>query len=179
MIEFATLAGRPVNRREILKRHRFPIGQEHKGVLPPSGHSARPVLLSRTAQRGKLPGVRNPTGRPAGACRKKGAQAMMKKLAAATMGLSLMALAAQQVAAQANNCGPRQAILQRLSEKFGETRQSIGMSGENSVVEVFASSETGTWTITVTTANGVTCLVASGQAFETLAEMRPAPGQDA
>ena len=36
----------------------------------------------------------------------------------------------------------------------------------NAVVEVFASSDTGTWTITVTNASGVTCLVASGQAFE-------------
>lgn len=104
---------------------------------------------------------------------------MMKKLAAATMGLSVMALAAEPTAAQGSNCAPRQQILERLSEKFGETRQSIGMAGENSVVEVFASSETGTWTITVTTAQGVTCLVASGQAFETLAEALPADGNDA
>ena len=40
-------------------------------------------------------------------------------------------------------------------------------------MEVFASPETGTWTITVTTAAGMTCLVASGQAFEELAESLP------
>ena len=49
----------------------------------------------------------------------------------------------------------------------------------NAVVEVFASDETGTWTITVTTPNGMTCLVASGQSFEALAEALPAKGNDA
>jgi hypothetical protein len=46
-------------------------------------------------------------------------------------------------------------------------------------VEVFASAETGTWTITVTNATGTTCLVASGQAFERLAETLPTPAEDA
>ena len=35
---------------------------------------------------------------------------------------------------------------------------------------MFASQETGTWTITVTMPNGMMCLVASGEAYETLAE---------
>ena len=55
----------------------------------------------------------------------------------------------------------------------------MGLGANNQVIEVFASSETGTWTITVTTPAGVTCLVASGQAFEELAEALPPPGNDA
>jgi len=47
------------------------------------------------------------------------------------------------------------------------------------MVETFASSETGTWTITVTLANGTTCLVASGQNYEALAEGLPTKGNDA
>ena len=47
------------------------------------------------------------------------------------------------------------------------------------MVEVFASRDTGTWTITVTRPSGLTCLVASGQAFETLAEALPGPEKDA
>lgn len=73
-------------------------------------------------------------------------------------------------AAQGQNCGQRQAVIQRLADGYGESRQSIGMAPQGRVVEVFASLETGTWTITVTTPNGLTCLVASGQSYENLDE---------
>ncbi|MEM6374359.1 MAG: hypothetical protein AAF727_16505 [Pseudomonadota bacterium] len=91
--------------------------------------------------------------------------------------LNLMATAAH--AQQARNCGPRDLVLSRLAEGYGETRQSMGLGANNSVIEVFASDESGSWTITVTSPNGVTCLVASGQAFEELAEALPAKGKDA
>lgn len=101
---------------------------------------------------------------------------MMDTVIKMTMGLGLMALAAQQVNASENrNCGPRPVVLERLTNGYGETRQSIGLGANNAVVEVFASVETGSWTITVTMPNGMTCLVAAGQAFETLTEAR-APG---
>ena len=81
--------------------------------------------------------------------------------------------------ALAGACAPREIVLDRLATKFGETRQSIGLGPNNQMVEVFASDATGTWTITVTQASGVTCLVASGQAFETLAEALPSDDTDA
>ena len=107
-------------------------------------------------------------------------KAMTKLIYKMTLGLGLMALAAGQVSAQnARNCGPREAVVERLAGKYGETRQSIGLGANNAVVEVFASQETGTWTITVTMPTGVTCLVASGQSFESLAEALPPQGNDA
>lgn len=105
---------------------------------------------------------------------------MKKQLIAMTMGLGLMALAAQQVTAeQTRNCAPRQVVLDRLSGTYGESRQSIGLAAQGAVIETFASPDTGSWTITVTMPNGVTCLVASGQSFETLAEALPTKGHDA
>jgi hypothetical protein len=95
-------------------------------------------------------------------------------LGALTLAATLYIIAASDASAQnARNCGPRQAVVAKLAEGYGETRQSMGLGANNSVVEVFASQETGTWTITVTTPNGLTCLVASGQSFETLAEALP------
>jgi hypothetical protein len=41
------------------------------------------------------------------------------------------------------------------------------------VVEVYASSETGSWTIVVTRPGGPTCLVAAGQSFQQLNEALP------
>ena len=79
-------------------------------------------------------------------------------------------LAPLSAAAQGQNCGNRDLVVERLTTKYGESRQSIGMAPKGRVVEVFASHETGTWTITITMPNGVTCLVASGQSFEALDE---------
>ena len=88
-------------------------------------------------------------------------------------------MAAPAFAQQGMNCGPREMVVERLASKYGETRQSIGLGTNNAVVEVFASDASGTWTITVTSPAGLTCLVASGQAFEALAEALPAQGNDA
>jgi len=91
----------------------------------------------------------------------------------------LMSVTTVPATAQPRNCAPRDVVVERLAERFGETRQSIGLGADNAVVEVFASPTSGTWTITVTSAHGITCLVASGQAFEALAEAMPKAGRDA
>ena len=79
----------------------------------------------------------------------------------------------------AANCAPRDVVVERLADRYGESRQSMGLGSNNAVVEVFASEETGTWTITVTSVNGLTCMVASGQSFEELDEEVPVKGDDA
>jgi hypothetical protein len=105
---------------------------------------------------------------------------MTMKKAVFALTFAIAALAATTITAQQNrNCADRQTVLARLATGFGESRQSIGLAPNNSVVEVFASEETGTWTITVTLPNGMTCLVASGNSFETLAEALPTQDSDA
>jgi hypothetical protein len=101
-------------------------------------------------------------------------------LSALTVGAGMYLALATDVAAQnARNCGTRETVVDRLASGYGETRQSMGLGANNAVVEVFASDETGSWTITVTSVNGTTCLVASGQSFEELVEALPAKGNDA
>ena len=80
---------------------------------------------------------------------------------------------ASPLGAQSRNCATHAAVVERPAAGYGETRQSIGMGADNTVVEVFASLEAGTWTITVTQPGGPTCLVACGQAFQVLAEALP------
>ncbi|AKS45038.1 hypothetical protein SAMN05444287_0126 [Octadecabacter temperatus] len=92
---------------------------------------------------------------------------MIKVLATAAVMLATTA------SAQSNNCAEHGMVVERLASGYGESRQSIGISADNTVVEVFASLETGTWTITVTAPGGPTCLVASGAAFQVLAEALP------
>lgn len=90
----------------------------------------------------------------------------------------LVAALATEAQAQQRNCAPRERVVKRLAEGYGETRRSMGLGANNAVIEVFASDESGSWTITVTMANGLTCLIASGQAYEALAEALPAKGKD-
>ncbi len=85
-----------------------------------------------------------------------------------TVTLTPMAASTQSV-----NCAPRDVVVERLASRYGETRQSMGLGPNNAVMEVFASPVTGSWTITVTTARGLTCLLASGQAFEPIQEALP------
>lgn len=89
-----------------------------------------------------------------------------------SLGVGALILATNHAFAQSNrNCGARQPIVERLADRFGESRQSIGLGTQNRVVETFANPETGSWTITVTSPNGMTCLIASGHAYEELEEV--------
>ncbi len=106
---------------------------------------------------------------------------MFKTTTQLMSGAALLLAISQPIAAQASgrNCAPRDVVVQRLSEKYGESRQSIGIGQQGVVMETFASADTGTWTITVTTPTGMTCLVASGQSYEELAEAAPKLETDA
>ena len=97
---------------------------------------------------------------------------MPNRLTLATLG-TFLAFALPAAAQQ--QCAPREAVVAHLNDNFSETRQAIGVARGNRVMEVFASDESGSWTITVTHPNGVTCLVAAGQGFELLVEtLQPA-----
>lgn len=81
--------------------------------------------------------------------------------------------------ANAQSCAPRETVLEQLATRYGETRRAIGLAGSDRMMELFASDDTGSWTITVTLASGMTCLVASGVAYEPLADALPPAGKGA
>ncbi len=93
--------------------------------------------------------------------------------------LAVVVLTAAGVQAQPRNCAPRDQVVTRLAAAYGETRHAVGLGAGGRMIEVFASGASGSWTITVTDPAGLTCLVASGQAFEAVAERPAAPGRDA
>ena len=70
-------------------------------------------------------------------------------------------------------CGARADVVARLGRDYGETRRGHGLQRATAVVEVFASEATGSWTIIVTSPNGVACLVAAGEHWA------PAPAEAA
>ena len=55
----------------------------------------------------------------------------------------------------------------------------MGLNQSNGVLEVYASDETGTWTILVTSPDGKACLLAAGKMWEADATPLTKPGKDA
>ena len=70
-------------------------------------------------------------------------------------------------------CGQRDQIVGHLRTRFGEEVRATGLAGPTRIVEVFASDATGSWTITVTSVDGTTCLMASGQNYQATAPQPP------
>ena len=82
-------------------------------------------------------------------------------------------------ARSAPTCADHASVVARLESQYGEGRQAMGFSANNTVVEVYASNETGSWTIAVTQPGGPTCLVAAGGAFHLETSSEPvAEGND-
>ena len=64
-------------------------------------------------------------------------------------------------------CGEHNAIAERLKADFSEAPSAIGLSHDGGMVEVYTS-DTGTWTMTVTYTDGRTCMVSHGEAWESV-----------
>ncbi len=76
-------------------------------------------------------------------------------------------------------CAAHAMVADQLAAKFGEVPRSMGLASNSTVMELYASADTGTWTMTVTLPSGVTCLVAAGDNFETVKATQPAKGDPA
>lgn len=92
--------------------------------------------------------------------------------------LPALALAGPALA-QGMACSDHATLQQRLADTWGESRQSIGLGADGVVMEMYASEETGTWTLAVTRPGGPTCIVAAGEHFEAVSEALPPPGEGA
>ena len=65
-------------------------------------------------------------------------------------------------------CGDRAKFMDKLEDTFAEHPIAMGLTEKGAVLEVFASKR-GSWTFLITMPGGLTCVVASGQSWETLA----------
>ncbi len=68
----------------------------------------------------------------------------------------------------APQCGPRATVLGHLAQKYQETPVAAGVTNAGGLVEVLTTGDGETWTIIVTTPQGISCLVAAGEGWRTL-----------
>lgn len=96
---------------------------------------------------------------------------MWKTLLAAILAVGIAGSASAQTI-----CGKRDTFLAQLAKSHQEAPIAVGLLGNGSVIEVLTS-ENGSWTMLVTDPNGATCVLAAGEAWETMT--RVALGPDA
>jgi hypothetical protein len=72
-----------------------------------------------------------------------------------------------------SNCEPRASLVAKLDKGFGEQPIAIGLASTGNVLEVLISVD-GTWTILITSPNGLACIAATGEHWQTRQKIKPA-----
>ncbi len=95
---------------------------------------------------------------------------MFKRLFGICLTFGMAATAPPLLAAHSNtaNCAAREEVVQGLRATFSEELTMGGLQSSRdttSILEIWASDETGTFTVLVTSASGISCIVAAGTDF--------------
>ena len=72
-------------------------------------------------------------------------------------------------------CDERADVLGHLARKYQEAPVAMGVTSTGGLVEVLATGDGSTWTIIVTTPQGVSCLVAEGEGLQFLRRVERDP----
>jgi hypothetical protein len=76
-----------------------------------------------------------------------------------------LGLAAGITPASASVCMDHKSLTGYLNDKFDEQPKAIGLVEARNLMEVFVSQK-GTWTIVMTSTQGVSCIIAAGDTWE-------------
>ncbi len=94
----------------------------------------------------------------------------------ASLALATGLLCAVPAMAQSQpQCGERGRVLKALSDRYQEMPVAMGLDANGGVLEVLSGNSGKTWTILITMPNGVSCLVAAGEHFESLTVAKSGP----
>lgn len=96
---------------------------------------------------------------------------MTLKVALLFIGLLLPAVEASA----APKCGDRNELIRVLKDKYREEPRALGLSTRGTAMFEIYTSKSGTWTIVMTTTNGLACIMAAGHSWEM---MSPAIGKE-
>ncbi len=95
----------------------------------------------------------------------------MWKTLALGAGFVLIASTAMAQTRTQPQCNERDNVLELLSRKYQETPIAAGVTNTGGLVEVLTDHKSGTWTIIVTTPQGMSCLVAAGEGWRNMEQI--------
>lgn len=78
--------------------------------------------------------------------------------------LTFLAIAFPAFAQQRQLCAPRAALLEKLSQDFGETPYSSGVDGGGNLMEIMTGPK-GSWTLLIVRPDKIACIVGSGEGW--------------
>ncbi len=92
---------------------------------------------------------------------------VVRILAAALLSTSVLAGFGQPASAtQAQSvCMPRQNVIEQLGKQYSEAPIARGLASSGGMVEVFSSPDGETWTLLLTSPQGISCMMSEGQAW--------------
>ncbi len=67
-------------------------------------------------------------------------------------------------------CNKRDVVLKHLASKYSEQPVALGIANNGGVIEVLTNGNGSTWTIIVTLPDGMSCLLAAGENWESLSK---------
>lgn len=63
-------------------------------------------------------------------------------------------------------CASRDMLVEKLQDSYSEAYQGGGLQSSTSLIEIWSSPKTGSWTMLMTRADGVSCIVATGHNWQ-------------
>lgn len=84
---------------------------------------------------------------------------------AAVVAIIAFALLIASAAKAQSVCGERTKFLKHLGKTYSEAPSALGITNNGQILELLRSKK-GSWTILVTNAQGTTCMMAAGDAWE-------------
>ncbi len=101
-------------------------------------------------------------------------KAFLRVFAGTVLVLALLS-GAPAPAAALSVCATHTEVVKQLDARHAEAPVAMGMAANGGIVEVFSTGDGSTWTMVITMPDGVTCLIAAGEAWENLSRMVAGP----
>ena len=86
-----------------------------------------------------------------------------------------LAIVSTSVATAQPQCDQRDSVLEVLQSKYKESPVAIGVTHNGGLVEVLSTGNGTTWSIIVTTPQGMSCLVAAGEGWKAMEQVAADP----
>ena len=87
----------------------------------------------------------------------------------AIIAITMLTITSKQSAGdEPESCRPHSEVLSHLARSYGESPKSLGITDAGNLIEVLSATDGSTWSIVVTTPEGISCLVAAGEAWKEL-----------
>ncbi len=82
-----------------------------------------------------------------------------------TLVLGAALVLASSSAFAAPQCNSRGKVLELLSKKYSEAPVAVGVTNNGGLVEVLSTGDGNTWSMIITSPQGMSCLVAAGEGW--------------